>query len=232
MINNLVLSRPEFLILSLESKWYYYHMCAFADDDGIYVAFDDINTGKISKQAYNELINSPFVAEIYNKFNIVYITDWQKHNYIRPDRKKTSEYIDYLNEWRDKNTENATKNFTQNSCPQIDRIDLDQDLDLDIDQGSDQDLERSEPERKKYGINKNVLLTKDEYEEYKRINPDSYLEYINDLSRVIKKKKNHYINHFAVLKSWQLPDYIKASDKPPDGFMDTDNYENKGWDSG
>lgn len=208
-------------------------MCAFADDDGIYVAFDDINTGKISKEAYNELTQSPFVAEIYDKFNIVYIIDWQKHNYIRPDRKKVSEYIEYLDKWRDNNGENSSKNFTQNSCPQIDRIDSDTDLDSELELESDSDLDLdNNRKQKKYGIHKNVLLTQEEYEEYKKINPQSYLEYINDLSRVIKKKEKTYTNHFKVLKNWQLPDYIKIRGKPEDCFMDTNSYKDKGWNSG
>ncbi len=243
MINNLILSRPEFLKLSLESKWFYYHICAFADDDGVYMAYDDVTTGKISPEAYNELIKSPFVAEIYEEYNILYVKDWERHNYIRPDRKRVSEYIEYLNIWKEKNlteAKKASKNFTQNLCQKIDRIDIERDKDIDIDKDLDIESDTQNTEKIKnsknsncYGKFKNIPLTDEQFNKFKEENPTDYQRQIDIMSEAIEANGYTYNNYYAALLRWKRLELKNIRAGPQgDDFLNKDRYNIKGWNDG
>lgn len=69
------------------------------------------------------------------------------------------------------------------------------------------------PEKKIYGAYKNVTLTDDELEEFKKAYPTSYEVKIDRLSFYMAKSGKAYQNHYAVLMEWAKEDEEKAKKK-------------------
>lgn len=83
------------------------------------------------------------------------------------------------------------------------------------------------PEKKIYGAYKNVALTDDELEEFKKAYPTSYEVKIDRLSFYMAKSGKAYQNHYAVLVEWAKEDEEKAKKKAeeaPESSFDTGSF--------
>ena len=95
MFSRSVVESDAFLSLSLASQALYIHLCMDADDDGF--CSSPVRTAKAvgCKQSdIKELIDNGFLIDFGG--GVVVIKHWLLMNYVRDDRRKETEYIEYL----------------------------------------------------------------------------------------------------------------------------------------
>lgn len=85
----------KFIKMPQTSQNLYWHLAQNADDDGIVEAYNIMKMIGATEDDLHVLVAKGFVV-VLNEDLVTYITDWQEHNSIRPDRKIDSQYKDLL----------------------------------------------------------------------------------------------------------------------------------------
>lgn len=86
-----VINSARFIKMPIDSQNLYFHLAVRADDDGIVEAFSVmrmLGTGEDNLR----VLNAKGFVKILNDDLVAYITDWNEHNLLRPDRKIDSIY--------------------------------------------------------------------------------------------------------------------------------------------
>ena len=91
----------------------------------------------------------------------------------------------------------------------------------DNDNEDDNDLKKNN-KKKKYGENRNVLFTDEEYEKVKAYFPKDYTERIQALDDYIQSKGKRYKDFFATLKTWARKEGYKPPDTKTNEFKEVD----------
>ena len=81
-------------------------------------------------------------------------------------------------------------------------VDVDEDVDVDIKRES---VGKRKPERHKYGMYKNVLLSDEQMEKLQAEIPD-YQRYIEEVSEYVAKTGKGYKDYLAAIRSWHRKD--------------------------
>lgn len=90
-----ITNSARFLRMPLDSQLLYFHLGLHADDDGVVEAYSVIKlTG--SQEDNLKVLSSKGFVRVLNEDLVSYITDWNEHNLIRPDRKVDSVYKNLL----------------------------------------------------------------------------------------------------------------------------------------
>ncbi|MGN1346073.1 MAG: helix-turn-helix domain-containing protein, partial [Eubacteriales bacterium] len=84
--------------------------------------------------------------------------------------------------------------------------------------------EKADEEKKYYGKNANVRLTDEEFERLKTEHPSLYAEYIERLSKHIKKYGKKYVDHYFVIEDWIAEDSAKEDQTMSTSSFDTDSF--------
>ena len=90
-----LVNSARFLRMPISSQALYFHLGLHADDDGVVEAYPVIKTIGCTEDDLRVLVAKGFV-QVLNEDLVSYITDWNEHNTIRPDRKIDSIYKDLL----------------------------------------------------------------------------------------------------------------------------------------
>ena len=90
-----LINSARFLRMPISCQALYFHLGLHADDDGIVEAYPVIKTIGCTEDDLRVLVAKGFV-QVLNDDLVSYITDWNEHNTIRPDRKIDSIYKDLL----------------------------------------------------------------------------------------------------------------------------------------
>jgi len=91
MCSNRIVKSSRFLQMPLESQALYFHFIINADDDGVVEAYPVIRLLGTSPDSLKVLLAKNLIVQL-NEDQVVLVTDWLEHNYIRPDRKIDSIY--------------------------------------------------------------------------------------------------------------------------------------------
>lgn len=95
MFNLKIIDSARFLKMPVSAKLLYYDLGMRADDDGIVEGYNVIKMTGCSEDDLKILVAKKFVT-VLNDDLVSFITDWNEHNLIRPDRKIDSIYKDLL----------------------------------------------------------------------------------------------------------------------------------------
>lgn len=82
--------------------------------------------------------------------------------------------------------------------------------------------EPQKPARKKYGEYNNVLLSEKEVEKLKTELPDTWQQYVEDLSSYMASTGKSYKNHLATIRNWARKDKQKKRPAPQDQNPETE----------
>ena len=82
--------------------------------------------------------------------------------------------------------------------------------------------ESEKPTRKKYGEYNNVLLSEKEVEKLKTELPDTWQQYVEDLSSYMASTGKSYKNHLATIRNWARKDKQKKRPAPQDQKPETE----------
>jgi hypothetical protein len=93
MISNRIVKSSRFLMMPNEAQLLYFYMITEADDDGIVEAYPLMKLLGIPSDNLKVLLVKNFIRQI-NEDQIMVVTDWLEHNYIRADRKTDSIYLE------------------------------------------------------------------------------------------------------------------------------------------
>jgi len=86
-----IINSAKFLQLPIEAQNLYFHLGIRADDDGVAEAYPVTRLLGTTPDVLKILVARGFI-ELLNEELVVFITDWNEHNVIRPDRKVDSMY--------------------------------------------------------------------------------------------------------------------------------------------
>ena len=95
MFSKTIVESARFIKMPLETQALYFHLCLYADDDGVVEAFPIMRLLGMSEDSLKILVAKNFVT-ILNEDLVSFILNWQEHNLIRADRKVDSIYKDLL----------------------------------------------------------------------------------------------------------------------------------------
>ena len=90
-----LINSARFLRMPISCQALYFHLGMRADDDGVVEAFTVIKSIGCTEDDLRVLVAKGFV-QVLNDDLVSYITDWNEHNHVRPDRKIDSIYKDLL----------------------------------------------------------------------------------------------------------------------------------------
>ena len=90
-----VINSARFLKMPISSQLLYFHLGINADDDGIVEGYNVIKMIGCSEDDLKILVVKNFII-VLNEDLVSFITDWNEHNSIRPDRKIDSIYKELL----------------------------------------------------------------------------------------------------------------------------------------
>lgn len=91
MFSNRIANSAKFLQMPLESQALYFHLILRADDDGVVESYPVMKLLGSSVDTFKVLQAKGFIQQL-NEDQVVIISDWIEHNYIRADRKVDSIY--------------------------------------------------------------------------------------------------------------------------------------------
>ena len=91
MFSRSVVNSARFLKMPISAQALYFHLGMNSDDEGVVEAYNVINLLRASDDDLKILVAKRFVRVI-NEDLVTYIIDWDKNNYIRPDRRQESVY--------------------------------------------------------------------------------------------------------------------------------------------
>jgi hypothetical protein len=95
MFSNRIANSAKFLQMPAESQLLYFHMVQRADDDGILEAYPLLKLLGLASDNFKLLQAKGYIKQL-NEDQVIVITDWVEHNYIRADRKVDSIYKNLL----------------------------------------------------------------------------------------------------------------------------------------
>lgn len=95
MFSNRIANSARFLQMPAETQLLYFHFILRADDDGIVESYPIMKLLGLATDNYKILLAKGYVKEL-NEDQVIVITDWLEHNYIRADRKTDSIYLPLL----------------------------------------------------------------------------------------------------------------------------------------
>ncbi|MBZ9635619.1 hypothetical protein [Clostridium sp. FP1] len=90
-----IINSARFLKMPISSQLLYFHLGLNADDDGVVEGYNVIRMTNCTEDDLKILVAKELVI-VLNADLVSFITDWQEHNLIRPDRKINSIYKDLL----------------------------------------------------------------------------------------------------------------------------------------
>jgi len=90
-----IINSARFLKMPVSSQLLYFHLGLNADDDGVVEGYNVIRMTNCTEDDLKILVAKELVI-VLNLDLVSYITDWQEHNLIRPDRKIDSIYKNLL----------------------------------------------------------------------------------------------------------------------------------------
>lgn len=222
MFAKTIIDSDAFLDMPLSAQALYFHLSMRADDDGF------INNPKkiqrmigASDDDCKLLIMKQFIIPFES--GIVVIKHWRIHNYIRSDRKKSTNYIEEMASLTEKENGEYSLICAADKCRtsvgqvsdkcqrSIGKNRLDKDsLELVKNSKDCEPQAATTPTRHKYGEYKNVLLSDVDMEKLKSEFPDDYKTRIERLSEYIASTGKVYKNHLATIRCWAR----KEKDKP------------------
>ncbi len=91
MCSNRIVKSSRFLQMPLESQALYFHLIINADDDGVVEAYPVIRLLGTAPDSLKVLLAKNLIVQL-NEDQVILVTDWLEHNYIRADRKIDSIY--------------------------------------------------------------------------------------------------------------------------------------------
>jgi hypothetical protein len=203
MFAKTIIDSDAFLDMPLSAQALYFHLSMRADDDGF------INNPKklqrmvgASDDDFKLLIVKRFVLTFDS--GVIVIKHWRMHNYIQKDRYKPTVYQE------EKSLIAIKENGVYTDCIQNgysldtqDSIELSKDsIELGKDNIEISSSSTPKPKKHKYGTQKNVLLTDDEYSKLQERFPTDYEEKINTLSEGLALKGYKYKSHFLAVIKW------------------------------
>ncbi len=95
MVSLKIIDSAKFIKMPVSSRAFYYDLITRADDDGVVEAFNIMRITGATEDDLKVLVSKGFVI-VLNDDLVSFITDWQEHNKIRPDRKTDSIYKNLL----------------------------------------------------------------------------------------------------------------------------------------
>jgi predicted phage replisome organizer len=143
--------------------------------------------------------------------NMLHVSNWEKYQNVG----RLAEIREYNRLAQQKSRANrkllSNVNDMSMTCQRCHETDIDIDLDiknknLDIDLDTknkkEKEKESLKPSRHKYGEYKNVLLTDKEYEQLQNEYPDTYSQWIEQLSEYMASTGKSYKSHFVTIRRW------------------------------
>ncbi len=95
MFSKNIIESARFLRMPISSQALYFHLGIKADDDGVVEAYTVLRmTGATEDDL--RVLSAKGLIVVLNEDLVTFITDWNEHNKIRPDRKIDSMYKDLL----------------------------------------------------------------------------------------------------------------------------------------
>lgn len=212
MFAKTIIDSDAFLDMSSSTQNLYFHLGMRADDDGF------INNPKMIMRIINSseddmkvLILKKFILPLDN--GIIVIKHWKINNYIQSDRYTPTKYQEQLAKLG--LDENKAYTYKDDSIQDVYIMDTqvrEVKSKISIDKNS---KEEDTHTKHKYGTNKNVLLTK---EEYNKLIDEGLEEYIENLSFYIASKKVSYKSHYMTILSWKHRDDKKKHEEEKPKF--------------
>lgn len=155
--------------------------------------------------------------------DIYMLTNWAKYQSTdklaeikEQNRKRVAKHRENKRLQECNDTSNVT--VTLRNALDIDK-DIEKELDIDLELNNNSSSSTPKPKKHKYGTQKNVLLTDDEYSKLQERFPTDYEEKINTLSEGLALKGYKYKSHYlAVIKWAQNEKPKKAASSNP--FLD------------
>ena len=234
-----IIDSDVFLDMPLSTQALYFHLSMRADDDGF------INNPKricrtigCSIDDMKLLATKQFIIPFES--GIVVIKHWRIHNYIQADRKKTTEFLDEL----DQLEVGKNKAYNLKDTPRIQSskpldtecIQSGYSLDTQVRLGKesiDKDIHRGgdiyTPSPTPKGDHQTVILTDDEYKSLvSKYGAEVVSEYIRRLDTHLSTG-GHKTNHALVIEDWIIKDKPQPQSKPK-GFNNFTERESD-WDA-
>lgn len=90
-----IINSARFLKMPSSSQLLYFHLGLNADDDGVVEGYNILRMTGCSEDDLRVLVAKNFII-VLNEDLVSFVTDWNEHNLIRPDRKIDSIYKDLL----------------------------------------------------------------------------------------------------------------------------------------
>lgn len=151
----------RFLRMPATSRLLYYDLGMHADDDGVVEAFSVMRTTGATEDDLRVLSSKGFIVVLNEDF-VAYITDWNRNNYIRPDRYNPSIHKDLLVKIRSLETD-GIPNDNQVSYQRDTQVRLGK-VSIGKERESTTRVGASTPPVDKYGQYGWVKLSKEQYE--------------------------------------------------------------------
>lgn len=130
MFSGRVVRSAKFLRLPASAQALYFHLGMNTDDEGIVEAFAVMRMIQASDEDLQALEDKGLVAVLDEDELVIYITDWNESNQIRPDRAKESVYhsllVSYMNRQNAADCQRTVSNIPQHGgnvsvgCQQVD----------------------------------------------------------------------------------------------------------------
>ena len=95
MFSMKIINSARFMKMPISTQLLYFHLGLNADDDGIVEGYTVIRMTGCSEDDLKILVAKNFII-VLNEDLVSFVTDWNEHNSIRPDRKIDSIYKDLL----------------------------------------------------------------------------------------------------------------------------------------
>lgn len=136
---------------------------------------------------------------------VITIPNWGKHQSLDQLESKKNYMRNYMAEYREKQKAltSGKPNCKTNSKANVSQADIDKDI--------EEERDKKNNIRHKYGEYKNVLLSDDDMEKLKSEFPD-YQERIERLSSYIASTGKKYKSHLATIRNWARKD--ETNEKP------------------
>jgi len=223
MFSQQIIDSDAFLDMPLSAQALYFHLSMRADDDGFIN-----NPSKIqrvigaNKNDLDLLLAKSFIIGF--ETGVVVIKHWLMHNYIRKDRYQPTPYQEEKARLSVKENDAYTlgqphdNQVTTNGQPRIGKGRIGQDsidqedvkINAPTPESTDDLIQDPKKEKHKYGDNKNVLLTKEEYEKLMEVPQGK--KYINNLSYYLGSKGTKYKSHYLTILNWMRRDEEAAKE--------------------
>ena len=222
---SIVLS-DAFLDMPMSARCLYFTLGMFADDDGFVGSPKSImRQCGASEDDMKILLLKRYILGFDS--GVIVIKHWRMNNYLQADRKKTTTYLEELDQlvidrkgaYTEK-TEDTEGNYIE--CTEVNPVNNEmytkciQNVYTGKDSigkdsigkdsiGKDKDIVREETQLT-LGVYGNVHLTQGELDELVKQYPDDYKDMIENLSEYMRSKGKMYADHFATMMRWKHQD--------------------------